>query len=208
LKPKIFQYNNLIIETHPEVYEPSEDTFQLLEALKINEGNSVFEIGTGCGIIALFCASIGANVICSDINPYAIETTKKNFQRNKTKIKGSFKVRKGDLFSVVKQNEFFDVIIFNPPYLPTKSNEKIGGSGWFDKSVDGGLDGLKTTNKFLNQIDKFLNKNGRAYFVFSSLSDRKKLEQNIKFNNFTYEVIKSKNYNDETIDIYLIKNSL
>ena len=85
-------------------------------------------------------------------------------------MKGSFETREGDLFSVLKPSDKFNIIIFNPPYLPTKPNELIGGSGWFDKAVDGGDDGLKITKRFLDGLKKHLSVNGRAYFVFSSLN--------------------------------------
>ncbi|MCK4995751.1 MAG: hypothetical protein KAR55_02585, partial [Thermoplasmatales archaeon] len=61
-----FHYKSLLIETHSEVYDPAEDTYLLLDAIDIKKNDSVLEIGTGCGIIALECARIGANVICTD----------------------------------------------------------------------------------------------------------------------------------------------
>jgi len=94
-----------------------------LESIQINYDDSVFEIGTGCGLIALECAKLGAKVICSDINPYAIKIVKENYHVNKSKLKGSIDVRYGDLFTVLNKNEIFDIIIFNPPYLPIDKNE-------------------------------------------------------------------------------------
>ena len=63
---KSFEYKKLTIELHSEVYEPAEDTFQLLEAIHVNETDSVFEIGTGCGLIALECCHRGADIIQGD----------------------------------------------------------------------------------------------------------------------------------------------
>ena len=70
---KSFIFKNLTIELHPEVYEPAEDTFLLVDSIDISKGDSVFELGSGSGLIALYCASLGANVVCSDINPFSIE---------------------------------------------------------------------------------------------------------------------------------------
>ena len=155
---KSFTFKNLKIELHPQVYEPSEDTFLLADAVKISKGDYIFEIGAGSGLIALYCASLGANVICSDINPFAIELIKKNFLVNKDKLLGSFDVRIGDLFSVLDSKDCFDAVIFNPPYLPTLKDERVGGSGWFDKAVNGGEDGLNITNSFIFQVSSFLKK--------------------------------------------------
>ena len=73
---KTFHFKGLIVDFHPEVYEPAEDTFQLIESVEVKESDTVLEIGTGCGIVALECARIGAEVICSDLNPHAVKLAK------------------------------------------------------------------------------------------------------------------------------------
>jgi release factor glutamine methyltransferase len=201
---KLFHYNNLVISLHPEVYEPAEDTFQLLEAIQLKSGEQVFEIGTGCGLIALECCRLGANVVCSDINPFAIELTRLNYAKNKHCLKGDFSIRKGALFSVLKKDELFDVIIFNPPYLPTKPYDRVGGTGWFDVATDGGRDGLNVTKRFINGLQSHLCKNGRIYFVFSLLSDHKKLETYLSKAGLKWEVLLSHRYDDEIINVYRV----
>jgi len=201
---KNFHYNNLIIELHPEVYKPAEDTFLLLESIQIKTGDNVLEIGTGCGIIALECASKEANVVCTDINPYAVALAKSNYKRNKSFIKGRFEVRKGDLFSTINDNEKFDVIIFNPPYLPTKKNDLVGGSGWFDIATNGGINGLRLTKRFIDGISKYLSNNGRAYFLFSSLSNKKDINLYISKSSLKAKIVSRYSFNDETIYVYCI----
>ena len=208
IKNKSFKYKELTINLHPEVYEPAEDTFQLLEALNIKKGDTVFEIGTGCGIIALECCRNGANVLCSDINPFAVELTRRNYDENKSLMKGKFETRKGDLFQVLKLSEIFDIIIFNPPYLPTKPKDLVGGSGWFDKAVDGGDDGLKVIKRFIHGLKKYLTDNGIGYFVFSSLSNRETLENYLAGLRFNLDIIKSREFNGELIDIYRINSKI
>lgn len=201
----MFHYKNLEIMLHPEVYEPSEDTFQFLESIQVKKDDKVFEIGTGTGLIALECCRIGADVLCSDINPYAIEITQKNYEINKSKLIGNFEIRSGDLFSVLNSGENFDIIIFNPPYLPTKPSEIVGGSGWFDLATDGGVDGLDTTIRFIQGLSNFLNEDGCAYFVFSSLSNRDRLKKVLKEEKIKSEIVNSIRYDDEILDIYKIK---
>ena len=204
MKNKTFHYKNLAIELHPEVYEPSEDTFQLLEIINVKKDDKVLEIGTGSGLISLVCAQNGANVVCTDVNPFAVELAKRNFLVNCSLLSGIYDIRLGNLFDVLTFDDKFDIIIFNPPYLPTKSNERVGGSGWFDIATDGGVDGLKITKQFIDGLSNHLHKDGCAYFVFSSLSNRKKLETYIAKAELTANVVDSRRYNDELIDIYRI----
>jgi len=199
---KTFHYKGLVIETHHEVYEPAEDTFLLLEAIKIEKNDKVLEVGTGCGIIALECARRGAKVVCTDSNSYAVKLAKRNFQENQFLLKEKVDFRKGSLFSVIKNDEKFDVIIFNPPYLPTKSGEQVGG--WFDVAVNGGIDGLKIIEQFLNNVKKHLSKNGHGYFVYSSLSNQTKLNNILSANRLNAEIVSSQWFDDERIDVYCI----
>ena len=195
-------YHNLTIYLDEDVYNPAEDTFLILEFMNIKLGQDVLEIGTGCGVIALECVRIGANVICTDINSKSIELTRKNIKNNNSLLKGEIEIRYGNLFEPIKKNEFFDVIVFNPPYLPTSKHERLNSQ--INYAFDGGESGLETTIKFISKLKKYLKSDGRTYFVFSSLSDRKKLEFELSKNNFLHEVVGSYLFDDEHIDLYLI----
>jgi methylase of polypeptide subunit release factors len=87
-------------------------------------------------------------------------------------LKGTVEVRCGDLFSVLKSDERFDIVIFN------------------------------LTKRFIEEVGKYLSKQGRAYFVFSSLSDRKKLDAYLSNVELKSKVVLSRLFNDEQIDIY------
>lgn len=202
ISSKTFHFNGLVIDLHPEVYEPAEDSFLLIEALKINYGDKILEIGTGCGLIALECARCGAQVICTDVNPFAVQLAHHNSKRNCQMLKGTLEVRDGDLFSTIKERELFDIVIFNPPYLPASDEKKV--CGWLDVATDGGKDGVQVTKRFIEGIKKYLSQNGRAYFVFSSLSDMVKLEKYLDKERLTYEIVLSQQFDFEVIDIYCV----
>jgi release factor glutamine methyltransferase len=195
-----FRYHGLLIETHPEVYDPAEDTFLILETLQIPPKKTVLEIGTGCGLIALDCARRGLSVVCTDINPFAVRLTRRNTQRNSHLLNGSIEVRQGNLYSALQKNERFDVIVFNPPYLPTVTKEKVGG--WFDIATDGGKDGLQITKRFIHGLKKHLLNNGHAYFIFSSLSPRLTLETSLKKEGFSFEIVAARRFEGEDLDVY------
>lgn len=202
---KKFQYQDLTIHLHPQVYEPAGDTFQLLEAITVNDGEKILELGTGCGLIALVCAKKKNRVVCSDINPHAVKLVEKNISQNKHLITGRIEVRHGDLFSVVSSEEKFDRIIFNPPYLPTSNEERLKEEKWFNIATDGGKNGLKITNAFVSEMPHYLPKTGCAYTVVSSLADENTFHRSVSNAGLKKKVILSRWYNDERVDVYKIK---
>ena len=70
------------IETDELVYVPSDDTFLLAENLDINYGDSVLEIGTGTGLVAMYASKLTDKVIATDINFNALELAEKNLKKN------------------------------------------------------------------------------------------------------------------------------
>lgn len=146
------------------VYQPKEDSYLLSDEIKKfilklkNKNIKVLDMGTGYGIQAETCLQAGisqANITLSDINKEALNNIKKK----------DFISVQSDLFSNI--NDKFDIIIFNPPYLPEDKYDK-------EKDTTGGKKGYETILKFLKQAKQHLNKNGKIFIVFSSLTNLKK----------------------------------
>ena len=170
----MLEYKGTVIYTHPNVYEPAEDTFLLAENLDIKRRDEVLEIGTGTGLITVVAAQRSRNVVATDINEHAVKCALKNIIANRTY---NVEIREGNLFEPV-QDEKFDLILFNTPYLPTEEDEK------FDEEInaawDGGVDGRATIDKFLEEVKDHLNDGGRVQLVQSSLSDNEKTIQKLE----------------------------
>ena len=64
------------------VYVPAEDSYLLADSLEISEGQSVLEIGTGSGIVAMYASRLTDNITVTDINFDACELARKNFEAN------------------------------------------------------------------------------------------------------------------------------
>ncbi len=161
----MLEYKGIYYETHPEVYEPAEDTFLFAENLQIEKRDRVLEIGTGTGILAIIASKKCSTVTATDVNPHAIDCAVKNLIANKSY---NVELRKGDLFEPV-QGEKFDLILFNTPYLPTNEDEIVENE--LDAAWDGGSDGRKVIDSFLAGLKDHLNPGGRVQLVQSSLSD-------------------------------------
>lgn len=151
-----------------KVYEPAEDTFLLVEYLKVEE-EVVLDVGTGCGVLAVLAAKKARKVVATDINPYAIKCAKKNAKKNRVEDKIEFRL--GDLFQPIGPDETFDLILFNSPYLPSQPYEE---RTWVGKSWAGGLNGRKVIDRFISNAPEFLKSDGKISLVQSSLSDIEK----------------------------------
>jgi len=163
-------HNSISINLTSQTYAPAEDTYLLLNAslAVVKENDSVLEIGSGCGIISkILQEKKQVRIIASEISPHAAKCTRSN----------KVETIRTDLFKGIKAT--FDVIIFNPPYLPTSKNEKM--PGWLNYAFDGGKDGRKTINQFLKEAWTHLKKNGRVLTIISSLTDidqvKKKMDE-------------------------------
>lgn len=154
---------HLKLEECQEVYRPSDDTFLMLECIEVKPGERVLEMGCGSGFLSVHMAAAGAEVTAADINPSAVTCTEKNALRNGLKIKAM----RSDLFSDL--DGIYDLIIFNPPYLPVEDK------GMMEAAWAGGEGGLEVVERFLEQVRSFLAPHGRILILVSSRMDERKL---------------------------------
>jgi len=147
-----------IVES-PEVYVPSDDSYLLLKILQVSPGQRLLEMGCGTGLIALHAAKSGAIVSAADINPHAVECARRNAAKNDLRIQ----VVQSDLFEKVSGE--FDVIAFNPPYLPDENRS----TSWLERSWSGGGEGSEVAVRFLREAWKHLAPGGDIYLILSSI---------------------------------------
>jgi len=154
-KPYTITVKNKELTVLPGVFSPKyfTDSEWFAEKIpKIVKNKKMLEIGTGTGIVAIFCALEEADVVATDINPEAV----KNCKLNSKKLSLDIDVREGDLFEPIRNSEKFDFIFWNHPFIYTKKRPK-------EMVLRGGLDcmyeGLK---KFIKNSKKFLNPNGKV----------------------------------------------
>lgn len=178
----MIQFKNLLIKTCDKVYVPAEDTLLLARNLKVKRNACVLEIGTGSGLVALEAAQKAAKVVATDINPYAVDCARENVELNKV---SNMEVLQGDLFQPVK-GEKFDLILFNTPYLPTREEEIVGDM--LDVAWNGGKDGRKVIDVFLDEVKLYLKEGGSVQLVQSSLSDNEKTLQKMEDLGFEVEI--------------------
>ena len=159
-----FYYGSMELEVPESVYSPEEDSLLLakhIERLDLGD-KSVLEVGCGSGFLSIVAAKGGATVTATDINEEAVEITKLNTKANSFAIKAV----KSDMFSAIKGT--FDLIIFNPPYLPVEEGET-------DPTYAGGKSGREVIERFAAGVKSRLKPNGSVLMVISSLTGEREV---------------------------------
>ena len=150
----------------PATLIPRQDTEVLVdEVSRIAEGKRVLDLCTGTGCILLSLAKLCklTRAVGTDISPEAIETAKKNAER----LRADAEFFCGDLFLAVPEGERFDIIVSNPPYIPSKVIETLMPEVREHEpmsALDGDVDGLKFYREIIRNANKYLTKNGQIFF--------------------------------------------
>ncbi|MCY3411451.1 MAG: methyltransferase [Candidatus Heimdallarchaeota archaeon] len=102
---------------HPLVYVPREDSYFLLEQIRLMDVLPVAEIGIGSGLIFLSLAKLhpSIEIIGVDVNFQACIATRNNSNLNEI---DNVQIICSDLMSCFRNQSFEGLIICNPPYLP------------------------------------------------------------------------------------------
>ncbi len=174
-------FSDINLKSDPKVYSPSEDSFLLADNLIISEKDEVLEIGIGSGYVSLIAAQQSKFVWGTDINPKAVQLAKENAKLNEI---DNVEFLKANLFPNLDRK--YDLILFNPPYLPEEEllNEKKD----IDLSWSSGPDGRKITDKFIQNVGNHLKKEGKFQLIQSSISDIKKTKTKLNELNYNFEV--------------------
>jgi release factor glutamine methyltransferase len=143
-----------------QVYPVREDTLLLLEAAldEVKPSDRVLDLGTGSGYIARHLVGKAALIIATDVNPHAC--------RMASSEGGGVGVARSDLTAGLRGH--FDLILFNPPYLPTKPGERM--DDWLEKALDGGENGRGVIQRLLPDLPRVLAPGGRLLLVLSEVT--------------------------------------
>ena len=172
------------------MYLPSNDTNFLANIVSRYHGIFALEIGTSSGVILRELSKNFRVVIGTDIDFYSL--------KHVLMISRNERVICCDAASTL-QNIKFDLIVSNPPYLPSTINH-------VDKTVDGGPTGIEVSIHFLTSALDKLTRNGKILLLVSNLSDTCKLDRFIAKNNLAMKKIAQKDLFYETLQIIELTN--
>lgn len=169
------------IAHNENVYPPSEDSYLLIESITPYNCFKSLEIGVGSGVVSLHLCKEVPMVFGCDINIHCLHLSKKNALANSI---NNLHLFYSNLFSSIKFGTLFDLIVFNPPYLPVDSPPR----NLIDLSYHGGLDGGDHIRRFLSNLSFYLSPKGNAYLLQSSLYPLENTTNFLKNNNFNYKI--------------------
>ena len=176
------------------IYEPAEDSYLLQSCIRQYAIGRVLDVGTGSGIQAMMAASSPQvrEVVAIDLNEEAIERLK---EQNIPKIRPIV----SDLFENVSGK--FDLIIFNPPYLPQDE-------GIEDQALYGGKKGWEVIGRFCKEVTPFLMAEGTVLLLLSTLTNKIKVEEILEKRLLDWKQIASEKISFEELYVYEIKKSI
>jgi release factor glutamine methyltransferase len=156
-----------------QVYSPAEDTFLLLKAARHEARPSDRAIEIGSG-----------NGLIAVAHAHAL----------------GIDVIRTDLCAGLSGS--FTLIVFNPPYLPTQPDERIGD--WLEYALDGGVSGRAVIERFAADAGRVLAPAGRILLLISSLTGLAEVSGLFLSNGYSVTVVQEQRVEDETLYVLRI----
>ncbi|MFX0021660.1 MAG: methyltransferase [Candidatus Hermodarchaeota archaeon] len=198
---------------YKNVYAPSDDTYlmldyfkshinsQFFDGIKLNEIKNILDLGTGTGIYAIFFQLIkntyrnfNPKIYASDILEEAIKCAELNQIENG--IDHEIIFLNSDLFNSFPNQlkSSFNIMIFNPPYLPASQLIKKEEKQAIDYSWDGGIKGYDILINFLKDAIPYLNLKNEHYIycITSNRTDIKDFNKEIAKLGFENKIVDEK----------------
>lgn len=199
------------------VYEPSDDTFLLVDALQQHAPSwahhrprCCVELGCGSGFViasvALLLRQLGllpCHVLAVDHSPAAVEATRCTLRDHG--VGQEVDVVAASLFGPLRERlrGSVDVMVFNPPYVPTPDEEvDLPGiaSAWA-----GGMRGRRVIDRVLPQVSELLSESGELFMVTVTENDPQGIIGEMEPMGFTGSIVAKRQADEETLMILHLK---
>ncbi len=175
---------------HPGVFNPKKGhlSLSLLPYLNFKKNSTVLDMGCGLGLYAIFSAYEGAKkVVGIDVNPLAVSCAIRNVKMHN--LNRIVDIRQGDLFSPLKPDEKFNVILCNPPFF--RSYKSLQSMDYIQRCF---LDERGRFLKgFLEGAGNHLERNGRILMLYGKTGAVNKLLQLVKAYKYKSKILEIKN---------------
>ena len=140
-------FMGLTLEVNSDVLIPEQDTENLIEEImrEVHDSDRILDLctGSGCILLSLLNYSNSTAGVGTDLSEKALEVAIKNARR--LGLADRADLRCGDLFDPIRQDERFDIIVSNPPYIKSGTIDQLAPEVSVHEprmALDGGEDGL------------------------------------------------------------------
>ncbi len=173
------EFYSLAFEVSPAVLIPRpESEFVVVEFLSVTKGLEAVravDVGTGSGCLAIASAhrNPGARFVAIDASEEALALARRNAERHGVADRIDF--RQGDRLEPVRDEEPFDVIMSNPPYIPTGDipGLEVGVRDYEPHlALDGGPDGLDMVRGLVQQSVALIKPGGHLILEIGTAQEK------------------------------------
>ncbi|CAA0833457.1 S-adenosyl-L-methionine-dependent methyltransferases superfamily protein [Striga hermonthica] len=208
MPPKTAQIR--LVSSHPEVYDPCDDSFALVDSLLADRAHLLkhrpaicMEIGCGSGyVITSLSLLLGESspppyYIATDINPHAARVTLQTLESHGCQAE----VINTDIAFGLESRLYksVDLIVVNPPYVPTPEEEV--GSGGIAAAWAGGENGRKVIDRILPVADGLLSDKGWLYLVALSANDPLELCLEMRKKGYASRIVLQRSTEEESLHV-------
>jgi release factor glutamine methyltransferase len=160
--------NRDVLVPRPETEVLAEHAWTFLSTIHSQPSTALdFGTGSGCIAIALAVKCPGARVYAVDISPEALVLARQNAASNGVGERIQFV--QGDGFAALPERIRFDLIVSNPPYIPSAEIASLQPEVRdYDPraALDGGPDGLEFYRRLAGEARPFLKAESRMMLEF------------------------------------------
>jgi len=164
------EFWSLPLRVTEDVLIPRPDTERLVEeallCLADVDGARIVDVGTGSGAIALALATERSEdvIFATDVSPKAIEVAQRNADLNGLLDRVEF--RCGDLTTPVREEDPFDLVVSNPPYVTSDEYAGLAPELGHEPRValEAGEDGLDVIRRLIEASVELLRPGGSLLF--------------------------------------------
>ena len=156
-----WDFMGLTLEVNRDVLIPEQDTENLIEEIMkdLHDSDRILDLctGSGCILLSLLKYSNGTTGVGTDLSKRALAMAKRNAER--LGLTDRVDLRCGDLFAPIGENEKFDIIVSNPPYIKTETIEHLAPEVRDHEpmmALDGGEDGLTFYRRIIPEAVRHL----------------------------------------------------
>ena len=184
----ILFYKNFLFILDNNSYKPKYDSFFLEENIILENGETALDIGTGIGFHAVSMGKKASKVVAVDVNQKSVKFANVNILING--VEDIVEVRHGHFLETVKSEEKFDLIITNPPQMPTPFDKLR--DDWYGYANFGGTDGRAILDLIIQNANKCLKEGGRLQILHPMYSNIPKTIEMLESLDFDVEITAEK----------------